>query len=115
MTYLVLKTDLTVEELVIDKEISLELLQEIVGGYIEAFRISPMANMAAMINEEGLLKNLPRNPYLGKIHGNIVLGNQDGDEFIGLTIVQRALIINNVKKVIKEITNTPVEYSKLIG
>lgn len=54
------------------------------GGYIEAVRLTPTSNIVCMVNEEGLLMDLPPNPHCPGIVGNVVLGKTDNGEFIGL-------------------------------
>lgn len=60
---------------------TLEALQELVGGYIESITMSK--RLTAIVNEEGVLKNLPFNMCLGGhwLHGNILFVGIDGDEF----------------------------------
>lgn len=53
--------------LIPDFENTLEAMQEIVGGYIEAVRITE--NIVLWVNEEGLLKQLPLNFYLSNSSG----------------------------------------------
>ena len=43
-------------------EHSLEILQKLVGGYIETIRVAP--GVVAIVNESGLLMDLPENTTL---------------------------------------------------
>ena len=72
---------------------SLEEMQAIVGGYIQA--IYPLPGIALICNEEGWVRGLPGNRCLrdnnGEIH-NIIWGpfflcgiSEDGEDFVGLT------------------------------
>lgn len=60
---------------------TLEALQELVGGYIEPIRLR--ADLAAIVNEEGVLRDMPFNMYLAGhwLRGTIVLIGVDGEEF----------------------------------
>lgn len=79
-------------------ENSLENLQEIVGGYIEA--VSQERRCILICNEEGKIKQLPPNRVVGWdiIAGNffITKGNADGD-FISLTDDDVKFFINKFK------------------
>ena len=52
-------------------ENTLEALQKLVCGYIGRVRF--LSDLSILVNEEGLIKNLPRNPVLGvEFLGNVV-------------------------------------------
>lgn len=70
------------------KPLSLEKLQELVGGYIEfATRRIGDTVCTFCINEEGLLMKLPQNKLFPEFVGDVVLGQMkhtsNGDEFVG--------------------------------
>lgn len=44
------------------EEVSLELLQELVGGLVERVPLPSDAPIEVVVNEEGILRNLPYNP-----------------------------------------------------
>ena len=57
--------------IVIEKEPSLEQLQKAVGGYIEVVKVRFEGKIRdAYVNEEGLLKQLPYNPYASELSVN---------------------------------------------
>ena len=64
----------------------LGVLQQIVGGYIETVRIS--GNGILVMNEEGKLRGLEPNFYLGAIGdtivGPVLIVGEYGDEFADL-------------------------------
>lgn len=77
----------------IDIENDLGVLQEAVGGYIEAYTF---CNDAAVIcNEEGRLMDLPFNCwYLGMDwYGTILIVGITGEEFCGLTDEQIKFLV----------------------
>jgi len=51
------------EQRFLSKENLLKELQEIVGGYIEVIPLPMMQSKCLIVNEEGLIYNLPLNPY----------------------------------------------------
>ena len=70
-----------------DIDNTLEAMQEIVGGYIETVPINE--NIVLVCNEEGKLKNLPKNRdlvwKLGEVDGKQLIVHRDticGDAFI---------------------------------
>ena len=68
------RTDGTVVELNINKDNMLAELQEAVGGYIEfVYLHKPMEKEALVVNEEGRLLNLPKNPHFTYFYGDVVL------------------------------------------
>ena len=76
---IVLKVDGTIEIQVTDG--SLRAFQEIVGGYIE--HVSA-ADFGLIVNEEGLIRGLPLNPFFPELCGNVILVKEPedgGDEF----------------------------------
>lgn len=60
---------------------TLEALQEIVGGYIETFRVA--SDLTIICNEEGRLLGLPYNcTVCGEAFvGTLIIAGVDGDEF----------------------------------
>lgn len=54
---------------------TLEELQKMVGGYIEVVRVPHKPSMILIVNEEGLLHNLPPNPMATGIAGQPIVGN----------------------------------------
>jgi hypothetical protein len=69
---------------VVDIENTLDAMQKIVGGYIEAVRVRSDCMM--ICNEEGKLMGLPYNFDLGndKIVGDVIFTKPDGAEFTDL-------------------------------
>jgi len=83
---------------VVEIEDSLEAMQAEVGGCIECLGIG--GKVDAMVNEEGLLKNLPFNRYLMTPYGPrpfvgtaIVVAHDDEGETVGLSDAQIALTL----------------------
>ena len=69
----------------IEIENTLEALQHAVDGYIEAVTLIP-GKAVMIVNEEGLLRNLPPNPAASmisntKIVGTAIIVGVDGEEF----------------------------------
>ena len=60
----------TVEYAVGDKPSLEELRQAIGGGYIEVIRDGPVVYV---VDDEGLLKNLPRNPHFTRFVGDVIV------------------------------------------
>ena len=59
---------------------SLEACQELVGGYIETVTLAE--DLILVCNEEGLIRDLPSNPWLGlDFRGDFFLVGRNGDEF----------------------------------
>lgn len=77
----------------IDIENDLGVLQEAVGGYIEAYTFCKDA--AVICNEEGRLMDLPFNCwYLGMDwYGTILIAGIAGEEFCGLTDEQIKFLV----------------------
>lgn len=70
-------------------EISLELLQNLVDGYIEMAPVPGLAKnkIGMLVNDEGLLQKLPFNLFWGgrPIVGTVVFVRIAGEDFAGLT------------------------------
>jgi len=81
MIYYYVKSDGTLSRVYRRKEIALEDLQKMVGGYIE---FVPYGGGTVCCNEEGLLKGLPKNKRHPKFVGNIVFGQTVDGQFVGL-------------------------------
>lgn len=65
----------------VELENTLEALQAEVGGYIEA--VSLLSDLVLIVNEEGLINDLPFNMSLCGMHlfGTILAVGVDGEEF----------------------------------
>ena len=63
---------------------NLEAFQEVVGGYIETFTLTP--EIVVICNEEGKLKGLPYNVTISRedFAGTILVAGVKGDEFASL-------------------------------
>lgn len=80
---IVITTDneISIRDLEVKNDSMLEALQQIVGGYIETVRpIRLRGDLLMIVNEEGLLQNLPVNEvgsylYGIDLHGNPIVGN----------------------------------------
>lgn len=75
------------------KTLSLDKLQDLVGGYIEIVRASRIAPLVMIVNEEGRLLNLPLNKNatawqsvhgFQQIVGDVVVMCQQGEDLVGL-------------------------------
>lgn len=81
------------------KEIKGELheMQEIVGGYIECFKV--FDNILCVCNEEGKLKGLPINFIFGGdfIVGNVFFCSAGFDDFESLNDMQADTVLNLFK------------------
>ena len=68
-------------------ENTLETFQKIVDGYIEIVHMPFDTDLLAVVNEEGLLRRLDFNFYIGNeiVAGNVVFVRSDGEEFTSLT------------------------------
>ena len=75
-------------------------LQQIVGGYIETVRISD--NGILVMNEEGKLRGLEPNFYLGAIGdtivGPVLIVGENGDEFADLPADEA----DEIERILKE-------------
>ena len=96
MKYLYYKTDGTRDILETTEPFTLEKLQELVGGNIEGAPIED-DGVRLFVNEDGLAKMLPRNPFFKPFGvpyyvGNIVMGKEklteSGVEFVGFDDVE---------------------------
>lgn len=79
-----IKTNGTVQEVTPanGKAFTLEELQGFVGGYIEPVRLGPGKTM--LVNEEGLIQELPYNSKASQLAGQVIVGNAvvvDGKEW----------------------------------
>lgn len=94
--YIYYKTDGTKEDIVADEPLGLKKMQELVGGYIDHMEMND--GTCLMINDEGLLDDLPVNPHIEQketwvdistygLRGNVIRG-KDGDEgeFVGVDL-----------------------------
>ena len=68
---------------VIEIDNTLAAFQKAVGGYIETVTVTE--GLVFIVNEEGLLLELPFNRHLGGIVGDALLVGVEGDEFRSLT------------------------------
>jgi hypothetical protein len=57
----------------LSKDNLLKQLQALVGGYVEVVNLG--YGKILLVNEEGLLENLPPNPHWPPMVGNIILMN----------------------------------------
>lgn len=92
----VVKTDGTAQLVPCDanKTLSLDKLQELVGGNVEVVRASRIAPLVMIVNEEGKLLNLPLNKNatawqsaiqgFQQIVGDVVVMCQNGEDLVGL-------------------------------
>jgi hypothetical protein len=53
---------------------TLEKAQEIVGGFVEMVLIPDDTNVQVLVNEEGLLENLPVNTEASELCGQKIVG-----------------------------------------
>ena len=86
MIYSHVKADGRIETIESEKPLGLPELQRLVGGFIE-FTTAPDLTVLC-VNEEGLLKGLPRNARYNWLRGDVVEGRYmsgaDGVVFVGL-------------------------------
>lgn len=80
---------------------SLQNLQQIVGGYIEALRIS--TDCVMVCNEEGRIRGLPDNPSVSwlmpySIQGDVFFCGVAGEEFTDIPEDCREMILRACKK-----------------
>lgn len=59
-------------------------LQAQVGGYIEPVCLFSDGDMVFLANEGGVLLDLPENPFLLGIRGDVLIVGADGEEFCSL-------------------------------
>lgn len=77
-------------------ENTLEAFQKAVGGYIETLRVAPDAVL--ICNEEGLLKDLPRQRVFGhEFAGTVVFVRTKGEEFASL----KSTTVSNILYLLK--------------
>jgi hypothetical protein len=57
-------------------------LQEAVGGYVQT---AAYGSLTLAFNEEGLLRQLPPNPFFPKLVGNVVVTKVANHDFVGLS------------------------------
>ena len=75
---------------------TLEALQKIVYGYIEV--VQPFKDMALIVNEEGIILNMPYNcTYLGTMFfGPMVFVGVKGEDFANVPISLKDFKENNI-------------------
>ena len=87
MMYRYLMADGTREELDMTNPLSLEMLQNLVGGNIEFYHPEPYSKKTLCINEDGLSLGLKRNPFYPEVVGDVVEGfdkiNPEDTKFVG--------------------------------
>ena len=71
----VIKTDGIIEEIKMEKQPTLEQMQEWVGGYVEKTRVWPMFGEEMYVDEDGLSKNLPKNFEASAFSGQPIVGD----------------------------------------
>jgi hypothetical protein len=54
---------------------SIEELQEMVGGYFEYVPVPNKPSMRLVVNEDGLIKDLPINPMASGVYGAVIVGD----------------------------------------
>jgi hypothetical protein len=69
------RTDGNQEQRSLDKSNLLGELQTIVGGYIERIRLPLMNSYCLIVNEEGLIYDLPINPYYRRLECQPFVGD----------------------------------------
>lgn len=73
--YLILYTNGRIEVIGQDEEeLELEKLQKIVGGFIEIVNTRFRTDLTMVVDDEGLLKNKPLNPYATLLYGGVLSG-----------------------------------------
>jgi len=85
MKYLVLYTDGTIKTLQRETRLTLAEMQDLVGGFMELVRVTPKSFITYIVNEEGLLLNLPLNPHVPGLVGNIIVAKSENMELNGLS------------------------------
>lgn len=87
MIYAHIKADGKRIPIEVDKPLSLERLQNLVGGYIEFVPLT-LTHDVLCVNEEGRIKGLPQNAVYPMLYGDVVVGRMlataNGDEFVGI-------------------------------
>lgn len=84
---------------------TLENLQKLVGGYIKTVRFC--TDLLLIVNEEGVIRDLPVNETLHKAFGHPFRGDAffvscAGEEFVGIKDDFARLLLSSVKKVWQE-------------
>lgn len=69
----------------IDTPTDLTTLQGLVGGYVQALRLSEEVDL--FCNEEGKLERLPVNGHANRLAALLDLGLQPGDFFVGQVVL----------------------------
>ena len=76
---------------------TLQALQKLVGGYIEAVpSITGGANLVDIVNDAGLLLGLKANPTFPQYVGNVIIAAVKGDRFRSLTYLDLHLILPKI-------------------
>ena len=83
MTYFVFKANGSQYSLSSEKPLTLEQMMKLVGGWIE-FVCGPTEETTLCVNEEGLLKKLPKNKEFPGLVGDVVMGRLDEGKFVGV-------------------------------
>jgi hypothetical protein len=105
--YLLLQTDGQVRQIVSDGYLSLQMLKEHVSGNIRVERMLVAPDLpeeyeiTIVMNENGKLKNLPSNPFMTEMYGNILIARSQGGELTGLTRGQ----LRGLQETIQDIRN----------
>lgn len=84
------------------EDLQLKTLQREVGGYIEAVRFNrrtQLAGLTILCDEDGISKDLPMNRIVGGhfIHGTFIVVAEEGEDFRGLTELEAAKTIVNLR------------------
>lgn len=58
-----------------ERQASLATLQAAVGGYIEAVAVPGDENLVLLVNEDGLLRQLPSNPWASAVALHPIVGD----------------------------------------
>lgn len=108
--YIVLRPEGTHEIKTTDGPATLEQLQEWVGGLIQPVRVrfhdsTGTFFVEALVDEEGLLKDLPRNRWFTSFVGPVVLVTTKKQNFYGVTGRRLTHMINHGQKLLAAQTN----------
>ena len=57
------------------KDLSLEMAQKLVGGYVEVVSPKLTPGVVILVNEDGLRLNLPINPVGTGLYGDTIVGD----------------------------------------
>ena len=75
-SYLLLHSNGRIEVCAHDlREFSLEELQQMVGGNIEIVNTRFRSDLVMVVDDEGLLRNKPLNPYATLLYGGVLSGH----------------------------------------